>query len=184
MAHLTASVEYGVHCLLLLAGAGDRPASGRDLAEFQGISPTFVAKIFGRLEKAGIVVASEGIRGGYRLARSLEQISVLAVVEAIEGRKPLFECQEIRGRCALFEGAPPAWATRGVCAIHGVMLQAEKAMRDVLAECSLADLGANVERTAPAGFGADMKDWFDRRAAARGSARRPGTSARHGGWRP
>src|SRR5215469_16144769 len=99
MAHLTASVEYGIHCLLLLAGAGDQPASGRDLAEFQGVSPSFVAKIFSRLEKAGIVTASEGIRGGYRLARPPEQITILAIVDAIEGKKPLFECQEIRGRC-------------------------------------------------------------------------------------
>lgn len=175
MAHLTASVEYGIHCLLLLAGAGERPASGRDLAELQGVSPSFVAKIFSRLEKAGIVQASEGIRGGYRLARPPEQISVLAIVDAIEGRKPLFECQDIRERCALFSGAPPNWATRGVCSIHAVMLQAEKAMRDVLAERSLADITASIERTAPASFRIDIKDWFDRRADARGSARQAAT---------
>jgi len=184
MAHLTASVEYGIHCLLLLAGAGESPASGRDLAEFQGVSPSFVAKIFSRLEKGGIVEASEGIRGGYRLARPTEKISVLSIVDAIEGRKPLFECQEIRERCALFGGAPPIWATRGVCSVHAVMLQAEKAMRDVLADCSLADLGVSVERTAPPSFGIDIKDWFDRRAEARGTARQAAAAARSGGRHP
>lgn len=169
MAHLTASVEYGLHCLLGLLDAGTPPRSSRDLAQFQGISPTFVAKIFAKLEKAGIVVAAEGVRGGYRLARAPETISVLELVDAIEGRKPLFDCQEIRGRCALFDEGAPEWATHGVCSIHAVMLKAEKAMRDALASETLADIGGRLERKAPAGFGADTKAWFDRRIAERRS---------------
>lgn len=171
MAHLTASVEYGLHCLLGLLDAGEQPRSARDLAQFQGISPTFVAKIFSKLEKAGIVEAAEGVRGGYRLARMPEAITVLELVDAIEGRKPLFDCQEIRSRCALFGDEPPQWATRGVCSIHAVMLKAEKAMRDALASETLADIGGRLERKAPAGFGADTKEWFDRRIAKRRSGR-------------
>lgn len=45
----------------------------------------FVAKIFSKLEKADIVEASGGIRGGYRLARPAEDISVLDVTDAVEG---------------------------------------------------------------------------------------------------
>jgi Rrf2 family protein len=108
MAHLTVSVEYGIHCLLWLVTSGDVPLSSRDLAEVQGISHSLVAKIFPKLEKAGIVRASEGVRGGYVLARPAEKISFLQIVDAIEGRKPLFDCQEIRGRCAVFDNAPPA----------------------------------------------------------------------------
>ena len=73
MAHLGTSVEYAMHCLLWLAGPLAEPASSRDLAELQGISPSFLAKIFPKLEKAGIVAASEGIRGGYRLARPADR---------------------------------------------------------------------------------------------------------------
>lgn len=87
MAHMTVSVEYGLHCLLGLIDAGDAPRSARDLALFQGISPSFAAKIFAKLEKAGIVRAAEGVRGGYRLARPAHAISVLELVDAIEGRK-------------------------------------------------------------------------------------------------
>ena len=171
MAHLTASVEYGLHCLLGLIDAGEAPRSARDLATFQGVSPTFAAKIFAKLEKAGIVIAAEGVRGGYRLARSPETISGLELIDAIEGRKPLFECQEIRTRCPLFEGDAPDWATRGVCSIHAVMLKAEKAMRDALASETLADIGARVERKAPSEFGADTRAWFERRIAARRAGR-------------
>lgn len=167
MAHLTVSVEYGVHCLLWLADSGDAPLSSRDLADLQGISHSFLAKIFPKLEKAGIVRASEGVRGGYRLARAPEDVSVLQIVDAIEGRKPLFDCQEIRGRCAVFGEAAPGWATHGVCAIHAVMLQAEKSMRDTLARTSLRDLGRTVSGKAPADFPAKVDAWVGNRIAGR-----------------
>lgn len=64
------NVEYGLHCLLYLV---DPPAgasiSSKDLAEFQSVSPSLVAKLFTQLQKAGIVESAEGIRGGYRLAK-------------------------------------------------------------------------------------------------------------------
>ncbi len=113
MAHLTSSVEYGLHCLLWLVDKKEQPLSSRDLAELQGVSPSFLAKIFPKLEKAGIVRATGGVRGGYVLARPADRISFLDVVDAIEGDKPLFECQEIRGRCTLFGGEAPGWATAG-----------------------------------------------------------------------
>lgn len=65
MAHYGSGTEYGLHCLLFLSQPLAEPASSRDLAELQGISVSFLAKIFPKLEKAGIVKASEGIRGGY-----------------------------------------------------------------------------------------------------------------------
>lgn len=168
MAHLTVSVEYGLHCLLWLADPAGPPVSSRDLAELQGISPSFVAKIFPKLEKAGIVRASEGVRGGYQLAKAPENISVLEVVDAIEGNKPLYDCQEIRGRCAVFAGHPPRWATAGVCAIHAVMLHAEKAMRDALASQSLADIALVLEHKAPPEFSDEIRDWLGNRIQSRG----------------
>jgi Rrf2 family protein len=164
---MSASVEYGIHCLLWLVGSNDQPRSGRDLAEFQGISPSFITKIFGKLRKAGIVRAIEGVHGGYLLARPPEQISILQITDAIEGRSRLFVCQEIRTRCAVFDTQPPGWATGGVCSIHAVMLKAEKAMRDALASHSLADIAQTVARKAPASFPAQVSDWFEDRLSVR-----------------
>jgi Rrf2 family protein len=172
MAHITSSVEYAIHCLLYLVGPVETPLSSRDMAELQGVSPSFLAKIFPKLEKAGIVAASEGVRGGYVLARPAEEITFLDVVDAIEGEKKLFDCQEIRGRCAVFENDPPDWATRGVCGIHAVMLTAEKAMRESLARTSLADVAASFGRKAPDSFYADLSRWIDGRVQARASPRR------------
>lgn len=85
MAYITSSVEYAIHCLLFLVNNEDKPLSSKDLAELQGVSPSFMAKIFPKLEKAGLVIAQEGVRGGYLLARSAHEISFLDIVNAIEG---------------------------------------------------------------------------------------------------
>ncbi len=178
MAHLTISVEYALHCLLWLVDADDTPLSSRDLAELQGISPTFLAKILPRLEKAGIVRAAGGRRGGYLLARPAQAVSFLDVVDAVEGVKPLFDCQEVRARCALFGERPPGWATAGVCGIHAVMLRAEQSLRDTLAGHSLADVARVVAGKAPASFAGNLRSWLQSRHEARaGPRKRPRSTA-------
>ncbi|MGN6356584.1 MAG: RrF2 family transcriptional regulator [Novosphingobium sp.] len=177
MAHLTASVEYAIHGLMWLVGS-DRPLSARDIAELQGVSPSFLAKIFPKLEKAGLVAASEGVRGGYVLARGPEAISYLDVIDAVEGAKPLFECQDVRAKCAVFAGNPPDWAMRGTCGIHAVMLRAEKAMRDSLASVTLAQTAEGFARKAPASYFAEVDELITERQGGRTRRKRedPDTS--------
>jgi Rrf2 family protein len=166
MAHITTGVEYGLHCLLFLVDdSRDEapPASARDLADLQGVPVEYVAKLFTKLQRAGLVAASEGARGGFRLARDAESISVLDVVLAIDGEKSLFECREIRGRCAVFGDRPPRWATRGVCGIHGIMLEAEVRMREVLGASTLADIATSVAAKAPPGFNREIAKWLANR---------------------
>lgn len=166
MSHFGNSTEYALHCLIWLAQR-EGPASTRDLADLQGISPSFLAKIFPKLEKAGILVASEGARGGYRLRVSAGEITVLSIVEAVEGHKPLFECNEIRGRCAIFQGSPPPWSTDGLCGIHALMLRAERRMKDELSNTTLADLVHSSARKAPPEFSHEVKSWFAARSGKR-----------------
>lgn len=162
------NVEYGLHCLLFLV---DRPAgaaaSSRDLAEFQGVSPSLVAKIFTSLQKAGIVESGEGIRGGFRLAKPPGDITVFDVVRAVDGDKPLFQCREIRANCVLYGDDPPASATRGVCGIHAVMLEAQERMFAALKERTLASLAAEVDDKIPARFVSQKQKWFEDRDEAR-----------------
>ena len=166
MALYSASVEYGLHCLLFLVD-GETYASSFDLAELQGVSPAFVAKLFARLKRAGLVESLEGVGGGYRLARPAAEISVLDVVTALEGTKPLFQCKDIRVKCALFGAAPPAWASNGRCSIHAVMLEAEREMQQVLASHSLADIATRFTRKAPKTFPVQVAAWFTARKAGR-----------------
>jgi len=178
MAYITSSVEYGIHCLLFLVNNEEKPLSSRDLAELQGVSPSFLAKIFPKLEKAGIVIAQEGIRGGYLLARPAKEISFLDIIDAIEGDKPLFDCQEVRGRCAVFNNEAPMWATDGVCAVHAVMQQAEKAMRSTFATHSLADVAERFGRKAPEVFFSDVNGWINNRINDRTTKMRKSKSPR------
>ncbi len=169
MSHFGSGVEYGLHCMLYLVDApAQRPPSARDLAEFQGVSPTYVAKLFTQLEKAGLVVSAEGVRGGFRLARPAREITLLDVVDAIEGAKPLFRCREVRAKCVLFAAAaPPKWATRGTCAIHASMREAEARMRQSLQGQTLADLAGRVTPKLPAAFIKSAESWFHERRAGR-----------------
>ena len=175
MSHYGSGVEYGLHCLLHLVGQEDGEApSSRDLAEFQGVSPSYVAKLFTRLEKAGLVASSEGIGGGFRLARPAGEITVLDVVDALEGAKPLFRCREVRDDCILHGGAPPMRGPGEVCAIHAVMLDAEARMREALAGRTLADIDTEVAGKLSDGFMRQTTAWFDdRNVTRRAHAGRP-----------
>lgn len=171
------AAELALHCLLNLAG---RPAesspSTRDLAEFQGVSASFVAKLFTRMEKTGLVSAAQGARGGFRLARPASDISVLDIVDAVEAGKPLFQCRNVRRNCALYGANPPEWATGGVCGIHAVFLDAEIAMRDRLAATSLQDIATSTAEKIPPAFYDQANQWFGDRERNRGHRNRPAPS--------
>jgi len=169
MAHISSATEYVLHCLLYLAGgkAGVREASVKDLAELQGVPAEYLAKMFTKLNKAGLVAATEGVKGGFALARPADRITVLDVVDAVEGEKPLFDCKEIRARCAIFGDDPPAMATQGTCSIHAVMLDAERRMREALAGHTIASLAERTLKKAPAGYGPQVVEWLGDRAANR-----------------
>ena len=78
----------------------------------------------------------------------------------------MFECRDIRAQCAVFDGKPPAWATRGVCSIHAVMLEADARMRKVLASRTLADIAAMVTSKVPAEYMQKLEKWFEERTPA------------------
>ena len=93
----------------------------------------------------------------------------------MQGRDPLFECREIRGRCALWsEGAAPRAATSGVCAIHAAMLAAEGAMRRELAQRTLADIAGQVSAKSSSMAATTVAAWFADRYAGRRSPKETG----------
>lgn len=137
---LPQGVEWALHCTWVLAMARDGDAlPARRLAEFYGLPEAYLAKLLKALVRAGVLGASTGPRGGFRLARPPEEITVAEVVEAVEGQGPLFHCMEIRQR-----GPVPliGAAVRRPCGIAQVMDRAERAWRRELAATTIADLVA------------------------------------------
>jgi Rrf2 family protein len=143
---LSEGVEWGLHCCVLLAvlPADTALPTGR-LAEFHGVPVAYLAKHLQAMSRAGILEAGTGPRGGYRLARPPADISVLDVVEALDGEDPAFQCLEIRRRGP---AAVPAREYRTLCGIHRVMVEADAAWRATLSQTSIADLAVGVARDA------------------------------------
>jgi Rrf2 family protein len=138
---LSEGVEWGLHCVSLLAGLPPGATlPTKVLAEYHGLSETYLAKQLQALTNARIIESVSGPRGGYRLARAPEEVTLLEVVEAIDGREPLFCCTEIRQRGPLARG-PEAYRTP--CGIHVAMARADKAWRDALRAQTIADLVAH-----------------------------------------
>jgi len=121
-----------------------------------------MAKHLQALVRAGVLAASRGGRGGYRLARPAAEISLWDVQAAIEGSAPRFKCQDIRRR-----GPCAAYTSSAVpCDIACAFAEAEAAYRARLGTISIAEIarqvGARYGREGRDAFGA----WARENAAA------------------
>lgn len=135
---LSDGVEWGVHaCVVLAVLPSDAALPAARLAEYHGVPSAYLAKHLQALARAGVLETVKGPRGGYRLARPATEISVLDVVEAIDGDEPAFRCSEIRRRGPT---AMPAREYRLPCGIHRVFTRADEAWRAELAATNIADL--------------------------------------------
>jgi Rrf2 family protein len=104
---ITRQADYAVRAILHLAQAnpGERAATSR-IAQQQRIPPSFLAKIISQLSIAGLLHTSRGARGGVTLARDPQDITLLEVIEAIDGPIQLNECAGENGTCTFDENCP------------------------------------------------------------------------------
>ena len=163
MASFGKGVEYAIHCLLSLPkSSGDLPLDVGNIAEFYGVSRTYLAKIFTRLKKAGIVRSSVGAKGGYELARPADHITFWDIVVAVEGEFRLFECRNIRENIAIYRenSQKPDWAERGPCTIHKAMMDVEEQIKTTLQEKNLAWLMDTLDRKLTREEKAATIQWF------------------------
>jgi Rrf2 family protein len=135
---LSEGVEWALHCAVNLAFVpSDRTLPAGRLAELNGVPTAYLAKHLQVLARSGVLEAVPGPRGGYRLARPATEISMLDVVEAVDGAEPAFRCTEIRRRGP---AAVPPREYRVACSIHAAMDRADAAWRAELRSVSIADL--------------------------------------------
>lgn len=135
---LTAKSEYGLLAMIDLACRfGEGPTSARDIAERRDIPARFLEQLFVALRRAGLVSAVRGAKGGFVLTRDPAEMTVLEVVEALEGPLTSNVCDSERG-----EGC----GHTGACAAAPVWARATAALRDVFAATSLAELGGQQSR--------------------------------------
>jgi len=155
-------VEYALHCLLYMIDVPPGKSVGiKDLATYQGVSETYLSKVYTKLRKAGIVKAIPGVNGGYALAQAPENISFWNVIEAVEGSSPMFQCAEIRqNELLLDKNNLPDTHTKCPCLIKVVMLEAEEQMRQYLKNKTLEWLRAQVKDKLPEEQREATIEWF------------------------
>ena len=151
-------VEWATHCVVFLASLPENETlSAARLAEYHGVPAPYLAKALQALTRAGLVRSHTGRRGGYRLARAADQITLLDIVLAVEGDEPAFRCMEIRQRGP---ARVPAADYPPVCGIAAVMHRAEKAWKAELQSTTVADISAIVARQAPRRAQAKTQTWL------------------------
>jgi len=84
--HLTRAAEYAIRGMLYVASQnGRRRVLVSEIASAEDLSPSFLAKIFQELRKAGLVVSHRGTRGGFRLRVQPRHIQLRQIIEAAQG---------------------------------------------------------------------------------------------------
>jgi len=122
--------DYAVRAMLTLARPGTTQLTSTSLVEATAIPTSFLPQVMGDLVRAGLVDNRRGRHGGYRLARDPADISLLAVVEAVEG--------DGRRRTCVMRGGP--CRRDGACDVHDAFYRAQEATFGTLAGVSLADV--------------------------------------------
>ena len=131
---VTRAADYAVRVMIHLAGLPPRVWAQRaDIARATGVAESFVSKVLQRLVRSGLVLSHRGTGGGYQLAVHKEKVSLLEVVEAIEGPTQLNLC--------LANG--PSCDRKLWCAAHTVWEEAQAALVKVLRGASIGKLAAD-----------------------------------------
>lgn len=138
--HISAVEEYGLRCALQLASVGEGSVlAASQIAEREGISVQYASKIMHLFRKAGLVNASRGMQGGFRLAKKPSELSLRAVFSAVREEKVGF-CNQYKGlqdECVHMKG----------CSVRPVWNVLSSYFDSVLDQLTLEDLARSEEET-------------------------------------
>ncbi|MGS1078289.1 SUF system Fe-S cluster assembly regulator [Pseudoxanthomonas beigongshangi] len=111
MLRVTKLTDYATVVLTVLAARPGEILSATDLADHSGLEPPTVSKVLKPLAQAGLVEGLRGVHGGYRLSRAAADISLIEVVEAMEGPLAMTECSQADSHCGIAHqcGARANW---------------------------------------------------------------------------
>ena len=131
---LSTRARYGLRAAIMIARRKDTFTTSEHIAHEEEVSKKYLEAILGHLREVGILEAVRGVKGGYALARSPNEISAAEVVEALEGTVALVPCVEEASKCER--------ASR--CPTRRVWCMASHAVRDVLSKLMLAELASGL----------------------------------------
>jgi Rrf2 family protein len=133
---LSQTTGYAVRALVCLDEQGGRACLTRDIARCAGIPKPYLARIVNDLTHKELLTTKRGYRGGIALARPAGEISLLQVVEAIEGPDWIAPCLLGLNDCT----------THTLCPVHGVWQRISKQIKAMLGRTTVADVMASPRR--------------------------------------
>jgi len=130
MLRVTRLTDYATVVLTVLAARPGAVLSAPDLAELSGLETPTVSKLLKPLAQAGLVEGLRGAHGGYRLSREAHEISLIEIVEAMEGPLAMTECSLHDHHCGI----------SGQCGIRAGWRRINDVVADALRGVSLAQM--------------------------------------------
>ena len=133
---LSQKAKYAIKALLILARAqaADRLAQARDIAESENIPKKFLDLIFFELRRHGLISSTRGRDGGYALAKPAANISIAAIVRAVDGPLAPLPCASVR-----FYRRCEDCGDEKTCAVRHLMREVRDAASAILDNTSLAE---------------------------------------------
>jgi Rrf2 family protein len=132
---LLASEEYGLRCLLRVAAADAQdPVSISEIAEAEGLSPEYTAKLMRELRIGDLVRSVRGADGGYRLTRPASETSVWSALQVLGGD---FFSERF---CDCHPGQRSCCVRANDCSLRALWRLVHVTLRDTLERITLADL--------------------------------------------
>ena len=130
MVRISRLTDYATVLLAVLAAQPERLHTAAALAEQTRVAAPTVSKLLKQLQRAGLVVSTRGLHGGYQLARPPAQISAAAILDALEGPVALTDCAVAHGNCEIEQ----------TCRVGHTWQQLNLAIRRSLGDVNLAQL--------------------------------------------
>jgi Rrf2 family protein len=127
---VSAKSDYALRALIELARSNEGPVSAEELGRRQEIPHGFLQAILADLRRAGVVVSQRGQSGGWRMARSAEEVSVADVIRAVDG--PLVSVYGLRPEAVSYN--------EKAAVLQHVWIAARHSLRDVFEQVSIAQL--------------------------------------------
>jgi Rrf2 family protein len=144
MLRLSTRSRYGLRAVVDIAShGGKRPVQVSEIARRQAVSPRYIEQIFQKLKPAGIIATVRGPKGGYLLGRAAKDISIMDVLEAVEGPLAISPCLGGGHRCRAVED----------CLARRVWSKAQGLLSGYLGSTSIADVLGELPELLPDGSG-------------------------------
>jgi Rrf2 family protein len=134
---LSQKAKYAIKALLVLARAQDQLVQARDISDSENIPKKFLDLIFFELRRHGLIVSTRGREGGYSLARPAAEISIAAIVRAVDGALAPLPCASVKfyRRCVDCKDEK-------TCEVRQLMREVRDAASTILDNTSLAEAAA------------------------------------------